>query len=80
MLSKLNGLANQINNDIITVEKIIEKAFNLKIKAVCISEQEWKNYTEEYKNNKEKFKYREETKEENKNKTLKEKAKELFDD
>lgn len=80
LLSKLNGLANQINNDIITVEKIIEKAFNLKIKAVCISEQEWKNYTEEYKNNKEKFKYREETKEENKNKTLKEKAKELFDD
>ena len=80
LLSKLNGLANQINNDIITVEKIIEKAFNLKIKAICISEQEWKNYTEEYKNNKEKFKYKEEVKEENKNKSLKEKAKELFDD
>ncbi len=80
LLSKLKGLANQINNDTINVEKIFEKAYNMKVKIICLSEEEWKKYTEEYKNNKEKFKYTEEVQKEKQHKTLKEKAKELFDD
>ncbi len=80
LLSKLKGLANQINDDTINVEKIIEKAFNIKVKVICLSEEEWKQYTEEYKNNKEKFKYVEENKQEKEHKSLKEKAKELFDE
>ena len=79
-VSKLNGIANQINSDIETVEKIIQKVFLKEFKIVCLSKDEWDNYTKEYKNNKDKFKYKEEQKNEKKNSSLKEKAKELFED
>ena len=79
-VSKLNGIANQINSDIETVEKIIQKVFLKEFKIVCLSKDEWDNYTKEYKKNKDKFKYKEEQKNEKKNSSLKEKAKELFED
>ena len=80
LISKLIGIANQINKDIETTEKIIEKTFSDKYKIICLSKEEWDKYTQEYKNNKEKFKYQEEVEIKKKNNTLKEKAKELFDD
>ena len=76
--SKMKGLSEEINNDLVNVEKIIEIVFNIKYKPICITESEWKKYIEEYKENKSKFQYVEEkitTK-----KTLQEKAKELFED
>ena len=76
--SKMKGLSEEINNDLVNVEKIIEIVFNIKYKPICITESEWKKYIEEYKVNKSKFQYVEEkitTK-----KTLQEKAKELFED
>jgi DNA polymerase III gamma/tau subunit len=77
--SKLAGLSEQINNDLNSVEKIFEIIFNNRYKVICITEDEWKNYTLEYKKDKSSFVYREETEKKGK-KTLKEKAKELFDD
>ena len=80
LVSKLNGIATQVNSDGDNANKIINKSFNKKFDIVCLSEEEWKNYTIEYKNNKDKFKYVEEPKKENKKQTLKDKAKELFDE
>ncbi len=80
LISNLNGIANQINSDIDTVEKIINKIFSIKYKIVCLSKGEWDNYTIEYKNNKDKFKYVNEPNKEKKKDSLKEKAKELFED
>ena len=80
LMTKMNGIANQINNDLDLIEKIIEKTFNQKYKVICLSKEEWDNYTKEYKENKDKFKYKEEVIKEKKNSTLKDKAKELFDD
>ena len=80
LVSKLNGIATQVNSDGDNANKIIYKTFNKKFDIVCLSEEEWKNYTIEYKNNKDKFKYVEEPKKENKKQTLKDKAKELFDE
>ena len=80
LISKLIGISNQINTDITTVEKIIEKTFSEKYKIICLSKEEWDNYTQEYKKNKDKFKYQEEVEIKKKNNTLKEKAKELFED
>ena len=81
LISKLNGLATQINGELDIVEKIFFKSFDENYKIICLSEEEWKKYTEEYKNNKEKFKYTEEKDTINKkeSKSLKEKAKELFE-
>ena len=78
LVSKLIGIANQINSEIDSTEKIIEKIFDKNFKIICLSKEEWDNYTLEYKNDKSKFKYQEEEKKEKKN-SLKEKAKELFD-
>ena len=78
--SKLQGLADQINNNIDSVEKIIEKVFNNKYKAVCITEQSWSDYKERYKKDKSAFVYKEEVKKSTTKKTLKDKAKELFED
>ena len=78
--SELSGIATQINEDNTTVEKIFEQVFNEKLKTVCLSEQEWKKYTEEYKKDKTRFTYKEEPTVEIKTKSLKEKAKELFED
>jgi len=79
--SKLNGVSESINTDIINVEKIIEKVFNNKYKVICVSESEWNNYIDMYKKDKNVFVYKEETiNEEKKAKSLKEKAKELFED
>jgi DNA polymerase-3 subunit gamma/tau len=82
LVSKLNGLSEQINDDINSVEKIIEKVFNNKYKAVCISESDWNNYIDLYKKDKSLFVYnKEEISSDNKKKsTLKDKAKELFED
>ena len=77
--SKLNGLATQLNNEMDTVEKIFKNAFDKEFKIICLSEQEWKNYIEEFKKDKNKFSYKEEPIVEKKQKTLKDKAKELFD-
>ena len=78
LISKLIGIANQINSEIDVTEKIINKTFDKEYKIICLSKDEWDKYTLEYKNDKTKFKYQEEEKKEKKN-TLKEKAKELFD-
>jgi hypothetical protein len=78
LISKMIGIANQINSELDITEKIIEKSFGAKYKIICLSKEEWDKYTLEYKNDKTKFKYQEEEKKEKKN-TLKEKAKELFD-
>ena len=79
-MTKLNGIANQLNNDIESVEKIIKKVYSKEYKIICLSKQEWDDYTLQYKNDKNKFKYREEIKSEKKKDSLKEKAKELFED
>ena len=79
-ISKLNGIANQLNNEIDSIEKIIKEIFEKEYKIICLSKNEWDSYTLEYKNNKDKFKYREEKVIEKKKNTLKEKAKELFED
>ena len=79
--SKLNGISESINNDLISVETIFNKIFNLNYKAICVSESEWNDTIEAYKKDKTVFTYQQEevkkTKKEEKN--LKEKAKELFD-
>ena len=80
LISKLNGIATQVNSDIDVVNKIINQTFGGKYMVVCLSEDDWKKYTAEYKNNKDKFKYQEEPKNEKTKKTLKDKAKELFDE
>lgn len=81
LISKLNGIAEQINADIYMVEKIFEITFEKKYKIICISENEWNEYIELYKKDKTYFKYEEEkeitTKKEM---SLKEKAKDLFGD
>ena len=79
-ISKLNGIANQLNSEIDSIEKIIKKIFEKDYKIICLSKNEWDSYTLEYKNNKDKFKYKEEIIIEKKKNTLKEKAKELFED
>ena len=81
IISKMNGLAEQINNDIIIVEEIFFKIFGNNFKVICISEKEWMDCIEKYKKDKNQFKYVDE--EENKQKkklSLLEKAKELFDE
>lgn len=80
LTSKMGGIATQINTELDTVEKIFYKIFNKKYKVICLSESTWKKYTEEYRENKSKFTYIEEKINEKKNKTLKEKARELFDE
>jgi len=78
--SKLRGLSDQINTNKADVEKIFKKIFDNNFKIICITETDWKNYKEEYKKDKSKFVYKEEPKEkEIKKKTLKDKAKELFE-
>lgn len=79
LVSKLKGIATQINGDVETVNEIINKTFNREYMVVCLSEDDWKKYTAEYKDNKDKFKYQEEPKIEKTNKSLKDRAKELFD-
>lgn len=81
LVSKLNGISQQLNNDINSVEKIINKAFESDYKIICLNEEEWNNYRLEYKSNKEKFVFKEEPNNNKKeNKSLKEKAKDLFED
>lgn len=81
LISKLNGLAEQINNDLYTVEKIFEIVFNNQYKPICISEKEWNEYIEIYKKDKNYFKYMEEKESYQKEElTLKDKAKALFED
>ena len=57
------------------------KVFEFDCRIICLSDKEKKKYTLEYKNNKDKFKYIEEVinNKDHKKKSLKEKAKELFD-
>ena len=78
LTTKMSGLSEEINNDLVNVEKIIEIVFNNKYKSICVTETEWKKYREEYKLDKSKFQYVEEKP--NTKKTLQEKAKELFED
>lgn len=81
LVTKLTGMANQINKELDKVEQIINKVFEFDCRIICLSDEEWKKYTLEYKNNKDKFKYIEEVinNKDQKKKSLKEKAKELFD-
>jgi len=81
LISKLNGIAEQLNNDIYNVEKIFEIVFEKKYKIICISENEWNEYIELYKKDKNYFKYEEESDVPiKKEMSLKEKAKDLFGD
>ena len=79
--SKLVGISESINNDLLSVETIFNKVFNLNYKAICVSETEWNEKIEEYKKDKSVFTYQQEIakKKEKEEKNLKEKAKELFD-
>ncbi len=76
--SKMAGISEEINNDLVSVEKILEIVFNIKYKPICVTEKEWNQYIEEYKKDRNKFQYVEEK--EPTKKSLKEKAKELFED
>lgn len=80
LTSKMGGIASQVNTELSVVEKIFYKIFNKKYKVICLSESTWKKYTDEYRENKSKFTYIEEKVTEKKNKSLKEKARELFDE
>ena len=80
LISKLKGIAEQINNDLYKVEKIFEIVFKKQYKVICISEKEWNEYIEIYKRNKNTFKYVEEKEVYKKQElTLKDKVKELFE-
>ena len=79
LTSKLIGLSDQLNKDIVIVEDILEKVFDTKINCVFITEKEWKLYTDEYKKNRDNFKFIEE-KIEKKEKSLSAKAKDLFEE
>lgn len=78
LVSKLIGISNQLNNDLTNVENLFYKIFDNKFKVIFLSNDEWQKCKNEYKNNKEKFKYIEEIKANNNAKTLIEKANELF--
>ena len=79
--SKLNGISESINNDLLTVEKILKKVFNMNYKIICVSEKEWNDTIELYKKDKDSFVYKKEEDKKNKEeKSLKNKAKELFED
>ena len=82
MKSKLNGISDQINSDLNCVEKILEIIFNNKYKAICVSEKDWNSYIELYKQDKSSFVYEKEETTKNKpaEKSLKEKAADLFED
>ena len=81
IISKMNGLAEQINSDIISVESVFQKIFNKNFKVICISENEWSDNIEKYKKDKTQFKYVNENQNMPKRKkTLMEKAQELFGD
>ena len=83
LVSKLEGLKEQLNNDLVSVEKILNLIFNNNYKAICITEKEWNNYIELYKKDNSLFVYEQETEVINNNtnkKNLKEKAKDLFED
>ena len=81
IISKMNGLAEQINSDIISVESVFLKIFNKNFKVICISEKEWSDNIEKYKKDKTQFKYVNENQNTPKRKmTLMEKAQELFGD
>jgi len=79
LVSKLLGIANQLNNDIDNIEKLIFAVFKSSYKIICLSDDEWQKCIKDYKNNKDKFKYITENDNNNNAKTLKQKAKELFD-
>ena len=80
LISKLNDIAEQINDDLYKVEKIFEIVFKKQYKVICISEKEWNEYIEIYKRNKNTFKYVEEKEVYKKQElTLKDKVKELFE-
>ena len=72
---KTHDMNFRVGKDFRHIESVKEK-----LKTVCLSEQEWKKYTEEYKKDKTRFTYKEEPTVEIKTKSLKEKAKELFED
>ncbi len=80
LTSKLNGLKEQINTDLYSVEKIFEKVFNKAYKVICITEKEWSEYIKLYKENKDIFRYVEESEVNSEKRTLKDKAKALFED
>ncbi len=81
LTSKLVGLSEQINNDIYKVDKIFEKIFENKYKVICLSENEWNQYIKMYKQDKNSFKYTEEHDIlKNEKTSLREKARELFEE
>lgn len=80
IISKLIGISEQINSDLYSVEKIFEKVFNKSYRVICITEKEWNEYIDLYKKDKTNFKYIEEKNIDYGKKTLKDKAKALFED
>ena len=82
--TKLNGLCEQINNDLNNVEKILEIILNNSYKVICLSENEWNKYIDLYKKNSSLFVYTKENdvkpKKEKSSMTMKEASKELFED
>ena len=81
LTSKLIGISEQINNDIYKVDEIFEKIFQKKYKTICLSENEWNQYIKIYKQDKNSFKYIEEHDiVRNEKNSLREKARELFEE
>lgn len=80
---KMECLERQCNNNLEKIEKAIYNVFNTKYKVIILQEEEWNNYISEYKKNKDSYKVipeEEVIKTDNGEKTLTEKAKELFGD
>jgi DNA polymerase III, subunit gamma and tau len=90
MTFKIESLATQCNDAMEKIEDLIQNILKASYRIICLSDEEWKSCIEDYKQNKEKYIYiKEETEdktidieapetEKNQEKTLKDKAKELF--
>lgn len=81
---KTEGLERQCNNNLEKIEKAIYNVFNTHYKTIALTEKEWSIYIQEYKENKNNYHYikeeLEKEKENTEDKSLIEKAKELFGD
>jgi DNA polymerase-3 subunit gamma/tau len=62
-LYKNKNSAEVFNNNLGIIEKLISKAFNHSYRAIAVDSDEWENIKKEFKENKQNFKYAEETEE-----------------
>lgn len=69
---KIESLAKQCNDAMKKIENLIIKSLNSQHKIICLSEEEWHIHTEDYKKNKGKYTYIKEKEREEKKETSKE--------